>query len=52
MPAEFLQPRSTWQDTDAYDKAARRLAGMFADNFANYHDRVATSVHEAGPRVD
>ena len=52
VPAEFLQPRSTWQDTDAYDKAARRLAGMFADNFANYHDRVATSVHEAGPRVD
>ena len=52
VPAEFLQPRSTWQDTDAYDKAARRLAGMFADNFANYHDRVASSVPEAGPRVD
>ena len=52
VPAEFLQPRSTWQDEAAYDRAARQLASMFAENFANYHDGVAASVAQAGPRVD
>ena len=50
--AEFLQPRSTWQDKDAYDTAARKLAAMFAANFATYADGVAEGVREAGPRVD
>jgi len=51
VPASFLQPRSTWQDQDAYDRSARRLAAMFAENFANYHDGVAEGVRTAGPRV-
>jgi phosphoenolpyruvate carboxykinase (ATP) len=52
VPSEFLQPRSTWQDKDAYDTAARKLAAMFAANFATYADGVAEGVREAGPRVD
>ena len=52
VPSEFLQPRSTWQDKDAYDKAARRLAAMFATNFTTYADGVAAGVRGAGPRVD
>ena len=32
-PASFLDPRSTWPDPDAYDRAAQRLAAMFAENF-------------------
>ncbi len=52
VPAEFLQPRNTWQDTAAYDKAARRLASMFAENFANYHDGASEGVAQAGPRID
>ncbi len=51
VPAEFLQPRSTWQDTDAYDRQAARLARMFAENFANYHDGASDAVRAAGPRV-
>ena len=52
VPAEFLQPRSTWQDQDAYDVQARRLARMFAENFEGYADGVPPAVREAGPRID
>jgi phosphoenolpyruvate carboxykinase (ATP) len=52
VPAEFLQPRLTWSDKDAYDRAARKLARMFADNFAGYHDGASENVRAAGPRVE
>jgi phosphoenolpyruvate carboxykinase (ATP) len=51
VPAEFLQPRATWADPDAYDRQARALAHMFAENFAAYADGVSASVRAAGPRV-
>jgi phosphoenolpyruvate carboxykinase (ATP) len=50
VPAQFLQPRSTWADPDAYDKQARMLARMFADNFELYGDGLPAAVREAGPR--
>ena len=31
----LLDPRSTWADPEAYDRKARELAQMFADNFAD-----------------
>jgi phosphoenolpyruvate carboxykinase (ATP) len=49
VPDEFLQPRSTWADPDAYDTAARRLAAMFAANFAAYATGVSEGVRSAGP---
>jgi len=52
VPPTFLQPRETWQDTDAYDRQARALAVMFADNFAAYADGVPDEVRAAGPRID
>jgi phosphoenolpyruvate carboxykinase (ATP) len=51
VPDRFLDPRSTWADHDAYDRAAARLARMFADNFAKYADGVSEAVRAAGPRV-
>ncbi len=51
VPAEFLQPRNTWADTEAYDRQAATLAGMFAANFEQYASGVPASVREAGPRV-
>ncbi len=51
VPAESLRPRSTWQDKDAYDVQARRLARMFEENFASYADGVAEAVRAAGPHV-
>jgi phosphoenolpyruvate carboxykinase (ATP) len=51
VPAEFLQPRSTWQDEEAYDHQAAELARMFAENFEKYADGVSAAVRDAGPRV-
>jgi phosphoenolpyruvate carboxykinase (ATP) len=52
VPASFLQPRNTWADKEAYDRQARTLARMFADNFAAYAAGVDPSIAAAGPRVE
>jgi phosphoenolpyruvate carboxykinase (ATP) len=52
VPASFLDPRSTWADSDAYDRQARQLAAMFAKNFAAYAEGTPEAVREAGPVVD
>ena len=36
VDATLLDPRKTWADPAAYDAQARKLVGMFADNFAQY----------------
>jgi phosphoenolpyruvate carboxykinase (ATP) len=52
VPASFLDPRSTWKDHDAYDRAAHDLASMFAANFAAYADGVSDEIGSAGPIVE
>jgi phosphoenolpyruvate carboxykinase (ATP) len=52
VPASVLQSRATWPDPEAYDRQARVLATMFADNFAAYASGVSASVAAAGPRVE
>ncbi|HEY6014330.1 MAG TPA: phosphoenolpyruvate carboxykinase (ATP), partial [Candidatus Limnocylindrales bacterium] len=52
VPDRFLDPRSTWSDPDAYDRQARQLARMFADNFTAYADGVSDLIVAAGPRVE
>ena len=49
VPADVLQPRGTWSDGAAYDKAAAHLAGLFQENFAKYADGVSDAVRSAGP---
>ena len=49
VPDAVLQPRETWDDTDAYDAKAHQLAEMFADNFEKYREGVAEAVRQAGP---
>jgi phosphoenolpyruvate carboxykinase (ATP) len=51
VPADELWPRDTWADPDAYDRQARTLAGMFADNFRRFEGGVDEGVRAAGPRV-
>jgi len=36
VAAQLLDPRSTWQDTEAYDTQAAKLVGMFSTNFEQY----------------
>ena len=51
VPADVMIPRNTWPDPADYDQTARRLAGLFHDNFsANFGD-VSEEVAAAGPQV-
>jgi phosphoenolpyruvate carboxykinase (ATP) len=47
VPANILTPRNTWSDPSAYDAAARRLAGLFRDNFKSYESGVSADVKAA-----
>ena len=49
VPSELLDPRSTWDDPDAFDAQARKLAAMFRDNFTKYEADTAPEVTQAGP---
>jgi phosphoenolpyruvate carboxykinase (ATP) len=50
VPAEVLQPRNTWQDKQAYDAQAKKLAQMFVKNFQQFAGEISREVVEAGPR--
>ena len=50
VPREVLTPRNTWKDGAAYDAQARKLAGMFKDNFKPFAADAAPDVRAAGPR--
>jgi phosphoenolpyruvate carboxykinase (ATP) len=43
----LLDPRSTWADKGAYDAAAQKLVGMFADNFGQYLPFIGADVKAA-----
>ena len=49
VPAELLNPASTWADAEAYAQQADKLAAMFAQNFEQYESSVADEVLQAGP---
>ena len=51
VPAEVLDPRSTWADKNAYDVQAQKLAAMFVKNFERYADKLPAEVAAAGPRA-
>jgi len=47
VPPEVLQPRSTWQDPQAYDAQARKVAGMFVENSKKFSADVPQEVRTA-----
>ena len=47
----ILDPRSTWADKAAYDRQAKKLVGMFIDNFSKFEDHVDQTVLGAAPRA-
>ncbi|MGQ0732959.1 MAG: phosphoenolpyruvate carboxykinase [Acidobacteriota bacterium] len=51
VPAEVLDPRTTWADKAAYDAQAQKLGRMFAENFKTFEGDVDSAVLEAGPTV-
>ncbi|MCR9256548.1 MAG: phosphoenolpyruvate carboxykinase [Alphaproteobacteria bacterium] len=48
VPADVLDPRSTWADKDAYDATAKTLCGLFEDNFKQFEAHVDAAVTAAG----
>lgn len=40
----LLDPRRTWDNTDAYDRQAQKLVDMFAENFGQYGDYIDDDV--------
>jgi len=40
----LLDPRRTWDDPEAYDRAAAKLVAMFAENFAQYEEYIDDDV--------
>jgi phosphoenolpyruvate carboxykinase (ATP) len=51
VPDEVLDPRATWADGAAYDRAAREVAGRFAANFRQFEDDVGADVKAAAIRA-
>jgi phosphoenolpyruvate carboxykinase (ATP) len=51
VPSEILQPRNTWADQEAYDRAQKHLASLFVRNFETYADGANDEILEAGPRI-
>ena len=48
VPASALDPRATWAEPSAYDRAAAGLAAMFRENFRQF-EGVDASISRAGP---
>lgn len=52
VPNDVLNPRNTWEDKAAYDEQARKLAGMFVENFKQYADQATPEILAAAPNAD
>jgi phosphoenolpyruvate carboxykinase (ATP) len=51
VPDTLLNPRNTWADKTAYDRAAADLAARFNKNFALYSDFASEEIKAAAPKV-
>jgi phosphoenolpyruvate carboxykinase (ATP) len=50
VPAEVLNPRTTWKNANDYDAQAHKLARMFADNFTTFETDASADIKAAGPQ--
>jgi phosphoenolpyruvate carboxykinase (ATP) len=44
VPDILLDPRRTWDDASAYDRQAKKLVDMFAENFTQYEENIDDDV--------
>ena len=50
VPSDILLPRNSWNNPNAYDATASKLATLFCDNFRSYESAVSEAVSAGGPR--
>jgi phosphoenolpyruvate carboxykinase (ATP) len=51
VDSAILNPRDTWADKAAYDATARKLVGLFIENFAQFESHVDEGVRQAAPKA-
>ena len=51
VDSHVLNPRHAWEDKDLYDVTAKKLAGMFSENFEKYAGEGSFDYTQYGPRV-
>ncbi len=51
VPSEILSPRVAWADKAEYEKAAKKLAGLFRENFKTYESGASAEVCQACPAI-
>ncbi|MBX7513275.1 phosphoenolpyruvate carboxykinase [Qipengyuania sp. GH38] len=49
VDSQILDPRSTWDDKDEYDRTAHKLVQLFVDNFEPFAAHVDQGVRDAAP---
>ncbi len=50
VPSEYLDARGMWNDKNAYDEQADKLAQMFVNNFENKYPDMPAEIVTAGPK--
>ena len=50
VPADILNPRSTWSNPSDYDAQARKLAILFHENFEQFKSQTPQNILMAGPK--
>ena len=51
VDSRILNPRNTWSDKAAYDTQAKKLVGMFRENFKKFEAHVGRDVLDAAPEL-
>ena len=51
VDSTILDPRETWADKAAYDATAKKLVGLFIENFSEFAGHVDQSVLESAPKA-
>ncbi len=49
VDSQYLNPRETWQDKDAYDAQAKNLISQFINNFKKFE--ISEEIVKAGPSI-